>query len=431
MSAASPKQSLPSLGALRQDMRDADDRKIRQIVALLDGSPGNQVSQAVLDPLRPRLAALKPVRSLRFTRLLATPFDDLIVPVPVWRPGQATIPRSVLKSMTNIVRMELGNETKTIDQIIAGHTTDDTEVITRAGQALWVRAAEIMARSQQHAEWAETGLRPAACGPLALAIATVLRRASLLRCLLREAELGVLEPDEQAVREILSHMADEPPEGCTMVFKLVLGQLPHAVPLLRRLVDQNSIPAEKALLRQAMDRATGDLLDDMESRSDLVEGLRDRSLADVGSEVRRIAGLLQGINQDVSAVRHRAKVSGIREKLDAVCRGRFVDGMETDLVGPLAAATAAVDTAGQKQMETCARDLRTIETAGRKLGDPAAYDTLLFKASEAVQAAAGSGNLGTMRAVRLVEILSGPEMAEEMYKAAMNKQAAAPGSRVG
>jgi hypothetical protein len=430
MSTSSPNQSVQDLRALRHVMQEADDHKIRQIVALLDGSPENQISRAVLGPLRPRLAALKPIRSLRFSRLLSTPLDDLIVPAAVWRPGQATIPRSVLNSMTNIVRIELGSDTAIIDRMIAGHNTDDTGIVTRAGQALWGRAAEIMARSHQHNEWAETGLKPTAYGPLALAIATVLRRASLLRCLLRDAELGVLEPDEQAVREILSHMADEPPEGCTMVFKLVLGQLPHAVPLLRRLVDQSPAPAEKALLRKAMDRATGDLLDDMESRSDLAEGLRDGSLADVGTEVRRIAGLLQDINQDASAAQHRAKVSGIREKLDVVCRGRFVEGMNTGLVGPLAAATAPVDTAGQKRLETCARDLRTIETTGRKLGNTASYDALLLKASEAVQAAADSGNLGIMRAVRLAEILSGPAMAEEIYKAAMNKQAAASASGV-
>src|SRR3978361_375353 len=101
--------------ALRNDIREADDKKILQIVALLDSRPENELSQSVLDPLRPRLAALKPVRSLRFSRLLAIPLDDLIVPAAVWRPGQTAVPRSMLRAMTSIVRAELGTDVQTID----------------------------------------------------------------------------------------------------------------------------------------------------------------------------------------------------------------------------------------------------------------------------------------------------------------------------
>jgi hypothetical protein len=416
MSATSPKQSLRALGALRQDMQDADDQKIRQIVALIDTSPENQISQLVLDPLRPRLAALRPIRPLRLIRLLSIPFDELIVPAPVWKPGQSTVPRTVLKPLANIVRIGLGHEAVTIERMIAGHNTGDTEIVTRAGRALWGRAAEILGNAPRPTEWENTGLRPDTYSSLAKAVATVLQRASALRRLLREAEIGVLNPDEQAVRDVISNLANEPPEGCAMVFKLLLGQLPHAAPLLRRLVDSGWTPAEKAVLQTAMSRGTEEVLAVMEARSDLPEGLRAGPLAAVGSEVRRIAGLLQDINHGPNAGRHRVRVNGIRQKLDAVCRERFADSMATGLVAPLAAAAAPLDTIGQKRLETCARDLRTVETFGRKLGNATTYDALLLKASEAVQAAAGAGHLDTVRAVRLVEILSGPETAEAMYK---------------
>jgi hypothetical protein len=419
MSAATPRPPVQELRALRQDLNGADDEKIRQIVALMDGSGNNQISQAVLDPLRPRLAALKPVRRLRFARILALPLDDLIVPAAAWRPGQAAIPRSVLKPMAAIVRSELGSDAEFIDRMIAGRNTDDHEVITRAGQALWPRAAQILGRSNQRSEWQETSLKPTVHGPLVNGIVTVLRRAALLKSLLRDVELGVLEPDEQALRGIVSNMATEPPEGCAMVFKLLIGHLPHAVSLLRPCVDLSATQAEKTLLQAAMDRGTGDILDDMEGRTDLAEGLSDGPLAAVGLEVQRIAGLLQDINHDPNAARHRPRVRGLREKLDTLCRGRFVDGMKAGLVGPLATATAPVGAADQKQLETCARDLRTVETVGRKLGNPGKYDALLSSASTAVEAAVSSGTLGAVRAVRLVEILAGPEAAEAMYNKAV------------
>src|ERR1700733_6125043 len=75
---------------LHNDMLTADDDKIRQIVGLLDDSPDHHALHAVLDPLRPRLAALRPARPLRFTRLLFTPFADLLVPARAWKPGLAS-----------------------------------------------------------------------------------------------------------------------------------------------------------------------------------------------------------------------------------------------------------------------------------------------------------------------------------------------------
>jgi hypothetical protein len=407
------------LQALRDGLQEANDQKIRQIVALLDRSPENQISQAVLDPIRPRLAALKPARALHFTRLLFLPFGDMIVSAPVWRPGQAAVPRTALNSVARTVRAQMNGETEVIDRMIVGHTTDDTNVVRHAGEALWGRAADILSLALPPADWGETGLRTTAFVPLMQGIVTVLRRAVPLWYLLQDAELGVLEPDELAVGKIISNLANEPPEGRAMVVRLILRRLPHAVSLLRRLADSVLGVADKALLQTAIDRGTDDILSDMESQADLTQDLRAGSLAAVGTEVQRIAGLLDEINHDPSGARHRPRVNGIRLKLDAACRERFTDGLRMGLVTPLAAATAPVDSAGQKQLENCARDLRTVETAGRRLGSVTNYDALLFKASEVVQAAADSGNLGSVRAIRLVEILSGSETAEAMYKRAV------------
>jgi hypothetical protein len=227
------------------------------------------------------------------------------------------------------------------------------------------------------------------------------------------------------IRGIISSLAGEPTQGCGMVFKLLLRRLPHAIPLLRQLIGASGMSADRGMLQTAMDEGTDALLADMEDRSELTEGLREGAFSAVGTEVQRIATLLQDIDQDAGAARHRPRLHGIRRKLDEVCRGRFVEGIAKGLVTPLASATALMDNAGLAQLESFARDLRTIETAGRKVGSPAAYDTLLVKASEAVQTAANHGSLGTVGAVRLVEILAGPEMAEAMYK-----KNAAPAARV-
>jgi hypothetical protein len=418
MSAGSTIQSFQMLRALREDLLDADDCKIRKIVALLERAPVNKISQAVLNPLRPRLAILKPNRPLRFTRLLFTPLNDLIVPASDWKPGQAAIPHSIMQSVSDTVQAAMAGDTEEIRRMIAGHNTGETEILTRSGQMLWAGAAEILAQAPEPLHWAETGLRPAAYPPLARSIATVLRRAVALRLLFRQAEIGMLKPDEGAIRAIILNLAAESPEGQAMVFKLMLGRLPHAAALLRQCAESNWTTTEKMLLQTAVDRGTEDILADMESQSALTKKLCDGALGDVGSEVQRIAGLLEDITDSARTNRDRLRTHALGEKLDAVCRGRFVEGLKTCLVAPLAAATAPVDSEGQKQFENHARDLRAVEMVGRRLGNATAYDGILSRASEAVRLATASGHLSPLRAVRLVEILSGPEAAEAMYTSA-------------
>lgn len=157
--ATAPQPSRSQMHALRADLLDADDAKIRQIVAMLEASAEPRVRQAVLDPLRSRLTSLKPPRTLRFTRLLFMPLDGLIVPASEWRPGQATIPRSVLEAMSQTVQAAFGGDIAAIEMIVTGHNTDQAEVVTRAGLSVWSRAGEILGQLPAPVGWADTGCR--------------------------------------------------------------------------------------------------------------------------------------------------------------------------------------------------------------------------------------------------------------------------------
>jgi hypothetical protein len=112
----------------------------------------------------------------------------------------------------------------------------------------------------------------------------------------------------------------------------------------------------------------------------------------------------------------RPRLYAIRQKLDAACRERFSDGLNTGLLTPLAVAAGPMDGTGQRLMESCGRDLRELETEARKVGGGANYDRMLTQASEAVVKAAAAGTLTPVRKLRLIEIVAGPEAAEELYR---------------
>jgi len=401
--------------AVRQDLRVADDVKIKRVIAMLDDVADPKMNRTLLDPLRLRLASLNLVRPLRFTRLLFLPLDPLIVEPRDWKPGEPLVPRSALAPIGALVRAGLGGEAIFIDKTIAKQKTDAAQAITLAGEALWPRAGEILSTAEAPSDWDESGLPIKLFEPLARAISAVLRRGPYLRNLLRDGAVGIFESAEQCVDGILQGIDGESAEGCVMIARLILLQSPHAAPLLRRFIASSRDQAAKAMVRQAIDRGTEEMLSDMESDGSLTDQISRGALANVGAVVRRIATFLREIEED-GATADRPRLHAIRQKLDAACRERFSGGLSTGLLTPLAAAGGPMDGAGQMLMESCGRELRELETEARKVGGAATYDRLLMQASEAVVEAAAAGTLTPVRKLRLIEILAGPEVAEELYR---------------
>jgi len=343
--------------------------------------------------------------------------DPVIVAPRDWQPDEPSVPRTALAPLAKLVRLGLRAEAIFIDKTIAGRKTDAIQAITLAGEALWPRAAEVLAAAATPPEdWAESGLPIKVFQPLTRAIAAVLRRGPQLRWLLRDSEVGVFESAGQAVADILKDIGKESPEGCTLIARLILLQSPHAAPLLRRFVATSADQAAKAMVRRSIDQGTEQMLSDMETDAGLSEELSRGPLANVGTMVRRITTFLREIEEDSGASIDRPRLHGIRQKLDQACRERFSDGLNTGLLAPLAAVAGAVDGNGQIQMESCSRELRELETAARSIGGAANYDRLLLEASAAVMEAAAAGALTPVRKLRLIEILAGPEAAADLYE---------------
>src|SRR5690242_1518649 len=184
--------------ALRSELGAANDEKLRRVAAILDEIADPQVNQTILDPLRARLASLNLPRPLRFSRLLFIPLDPLIVSAPRWKPDEPSVPRTALAPLARVVRDGLGSDVIFIDQTIADRSTDATQAVALAGEALWPRAAEILALAPAPADWSESGLPDKVFEPLARTISAVLRRGPHLYMLRRDHDVGGLDTNEQA-----------------------------------------------------------------------------------------------------------------------------------------------------------------------------------------------------------------------------------------
>jgi hypothetical protein len=413
----------PDPNDMRSELTQAGDQKLIRIVALLDETSQAAVPEAFLATLRTRLNTIRPPRKLRFARLLFAPFDDLIVAPLAWRPGEPTIPRDAIAPVTAAVRTALGTKVVAIDRMIAGHHTDATRVITQAGALLWAQAGELLANLPMEPEWSRQAELPAGVyGPLARAIAAVLRRADKLHLLALDADVGVVAPDADRLQGVLQGLIAEPPEGCTMVIRQLLSCLPDPALLARMLLATTNSAADKATLRAALERGVDAYLAGLNEASLLMSRLRHAPLGPLGVQMRRIAGLLQAIEAQPNAGRHEARLQTIRASLDTICRARFIDALRNRLLTALAGLTPEVT---QPELEECASHLRALEHTGRRIGNRAVYDALLGQANEALRGAARSGRVSRVSQLRLTEILFGPDAADELYRQAVGPAATA------
>lgn len=411
-------RDLPSaadLKLLSQHLMRADDGKLLRVTEMLDQTAPSSASNALLDPLRPRLGLLKPARPLRFARLLLIPFDTVLVPARAWRPGDPSLSRAVIGVLSETVRAGMGDVAAEVDRLIAGRRTSDTGTIDLAGGRLWPAAAEVLARAPAPLGWDGTGLPITVWPAIAQAASVVLGRAVPLRRLMEDVKLGAVSPEDAALRAVLRELPETPPEGAAMVVRMMLEQLPRSASVLRGMITMSDDPVERRVLQRSLDRGMEQMLTHLEDESGVARGLGQSSVASAGVEVRRLARLLEDLDADPGASRQKPRLKQIRDRLDGACQARFADGVDRDLVQPLSVPDRPVTSQQQVVLEGRARDLRVFETAARGIGGSARYDALLGDAARAVEAAGTAGTLSPGRMARLVEILQGSEAAEEVY----------------
>src|ERR1700749_138881 len=97
----------PEVRQLRSELASAQDAKIHRVLELIDSLAKRDEADAMIAPLRERLAKLKPRRKFNFARLLFTPFSPLIVHPSDWSRESSNIPRTALGTLARYVEIKL------------------------------------------------------------------------------------------------------------------------------------------------------------------------------------------------------------------------------------------------------------------------------------------------------------------------------------
>lgn len=382
---------------VQRKLRGAADEQLAQVVALVDAMPDRGAADALIAPLRARLAAIEPTRPMSITRLLFRPLNPVITPGPRWRPGTPAVPRTALSVIGHAVVERLGPVAASVQARIAGRDGKEHAVANQIGASLWPLAATVLARLPIPAEWGlATGL-PDACYPEIRAnIAAVLHQAVPLVQRIRDA--GASDPTP-VVNDILQATHAAHPGGFGIVLAILLADGTTAGPALLSALALPGAPVDPAV-SLTLDRA----------QHLLTAVLPTVGLAAASFQTAQVAALLDAIEVPSTRPGLRAHAQRVREMANEACQSRLAQALEQDFLPKLAAADAALDDAAVAGLERDAQGLRRLAMAGRRFGAAAPYDKLLGRT--AAGACASTSNMLTrMERLRLAELLVGTDAA--------------------
>jgi hypothetical protein len=394
---------LAEIRALNRHLVSAQDAKILKVVAMVDALPQRGEADNLIEPLRARLAQLRPGRPLAVGRLLFMPLDPVLVAAPQWQRGALTVPRTVVPCLVRQVTELDPALVAEIGAQVAGGRTDDLPLVLRAGPPLWARAAELLTDSRPPADWVDaTGLQLADHAALRRIVVSVLRQAPAIA-----RQVPCNPPDRAAIEELITEAAAEP-ETMGVLISVMMHWIPGAATMILSITSAHASPTGLPG-RTATERAVEHMLDTIEA-----DGVVAPDGAAGLTKLRRTVSMLDELAEG-SADRpaRSARIAATRARIDTTCRSRFETSLQSRVLAPLAAPLPQQAEASEA-LEDAARDLRRFEQVARCINNSDAYDRMLRNTRPLLSPRPDDSAQARVDRLRLAEILLGPEQALQM-----------------
>lgn len=417
-----------SVAEIEQALASADDRRLVRMVSAIDRMPSRGLLNRALDPLRPRLARLRPPRPLTLARIVTLPIETLLTPASAWDMGSTRIPRSHLKRMHDCLLAALPPEllAELAGRIGAEASMSDSTVVMAIGRQVWPACAQA----------SEEALRSlAVSGGEGSGDMAGLRVSMKLTCRL----LAIAEP----LVDTTWHMPARPvidfeEEQLRRVRQLMTGAAEHGRETLEHVLDLLVTLTDNPQL--VLDTLLGNSLIGRGRDRDMAAAmLFERALAKADGTVRRLssgeeidaqdlAELVISTTATIQALESSSKDfrydrrALLRVKADTVALveariGRLVE--DVLLVGMAALPGHPRPELAVRRLEQTARATAQIRLAARPIGlaTKIGYKMKEYFPSFRSIATATAEPLDFMDDLRIIEILYGSTQALQLYQA--------------
>ncbi len=380
-----------AIGGLDRQLAQAADDRLTKVVALVDGMAHRGAADALIQPLRGRLAELAPARPIKLARLLFRPLEPIITPDCGGLPN-ACVPRRSLGIIGDAILERLGPIVAELEPLIAGCTWDCTARASSVGALLWPAAAAILPSLPLPAAWSETGLPAETFPSLRSVLTAILEHGALL-----EAWPRIVD-DEQTpsvIRHALSATQARYPQHLGTILTLLLANGAVASTVLSVAGCLPPATTETAL-KQAL----------AQTERTLAGGLASLSLSPATERAIQALALIEALEQASSQPAIRSLAQHTRSLAEQACRGRMLQALDRHILPALTEGSAADGPA----LESYARDVRRLGLVGRRCGTASVFDKLLSRTAAGI-CAAPNPTLSAMDRLRLAELLVGAEEA--------------------
>lgn len=389
---------------LADRLQRVDDRKLRDVVRMLESTRERNTVEPILAALRPRLRRLRPERPLTLQRLLTVPLEQALV-TPGDRTWSFVIDRSMLASLHEAVLAALApGQRVALASAIAGRQAHEMAAIVEHGSTFWPAAAVALRAVSEEGD-----------GPGQVAIerrraADLLAMGPLLVPLLGRLSRPLQLPDDgekQVLADILAMALAGSADRLGTVLTLLLRSARRPAALADELLDAVEPPA-KGRLRPLIGRILAEHRAALTSLLEDVEERPDAPAADVARAVERIAEAVE-----IEGESGDGTEAELGRRAGLVAERRCLAALED--LGTLPQLLAG-DTEAVRDREA---RVRTAARLGRAAGRLLCCERIERATGTVVKALEeGIGELGGdappsahVRVARLIEILAGPDRA--------------------
>lgn len=406
---------------LDRDMTGASDEQLLQVVGLIDTLDRRGPVDRLLEPVRGRLALLRPARPITLGRVLILPFEDLLVPGDEAWPGRRCFARTHLAQL--IEQMAQALPAAALGRLRAradGHGMIAGEVVREIGATLWPAAAEMAA-----AQLADGSLAPGLRDQLACVAPLLALGPTLVPAIwqLPPRPMSILgRPSNERMVEAVRSAAPLGENALQSVLELMLVRAASPIVILEPLRSADiGIPsqARDAMLAQLVRRRIGD----MRATAARLAAPALCGAHDAAALLRLVADLDTLEGKWPVSMEDRAALSEIRGSASAFVGVGIDSALREEILVRLEnlANPDGLNDEGVERLEETARHTRRLGIAGAKLGLAATADALLgrflptFQDAIRRQRSGGATKTGLLDQVRIVEILFGADAALQLY----------------
>ncbi|HMR29646.1 MAG TPA: hypothetical protein PKA13_03100 [Geminicoccaceae bacterium] len=397
-------------------LQEAGDGPLLKALRLIESLEERGSLDEAVARVRPRLAVLRPIRSIGLRRLVTLPFEDLLVPPDSWVAGRGRIDRARLGELHAAILPGLAPDLVARARAGGrGRFMNEQGAVLALGQELWPAASAALHRYLATVESTPSADRALAeqMRSVGLLLNVAPAVVPLLWRLPPRPMPELIDDERRAALDLIRFGRAGGPQLLELLFHLLLARTASPATVL-------DLPFAAELLMPAREVEP---LVARASAACLAELVPPPATARQG---RALAAAADGIERTVSWVRSleggssrlgidRATLRDIRGKVARSIGSHLAEvvvGALPQQFAQLRADQAAPDNL-VAEAEEAARAVRRIGMAGRELGIGDTVDRTLGQARPLFvgPVSAGPSDLGAMDRARIVEILFGPEAA--------------------